>query len=204
LCFRIKSCFCFFALLYSLNSFSQTDKNSEDLLLKLILPYKQATIAYVDSAVPYDTTFLFNKIKKDTLINSNNNDYLVLTPAEKVFIKSEVLKNNNYCWDDGVFENSLIIHKDSMWNYLKIQNTLIYDSLLVAYENADSTSIKKYRFKYAWVFLFSKPIFLRNESVCLLSFAAFVSPNGGHAEMGFYRKNNGKWEGWIGLSSGDW
>ena len=191
-------------LICSYNSFSQIDKNGADLLMTLISPYKQETIAYVDSAVPYDTTSLFKRINQDTLFNPNNIEYLVLTSEEKVLIISEVIRNNNYCWDAGLFDISLMVKKDSMWDFLKGQNTLIFESLHKAITNSDSISINNYKDKYVWVFLFSKPIFFRNESVCLLSFYAFMAPSAGHHEMGFYKKNKGKWEGWIGLSSGDW
>lgn len=111
--------------------------------MTLIAPYKQETICYVDSAVPFDTTFLFKRINQDTLFNPNNIEYLVLSPEEKVFIKTEVIKNNKYCWNAGLFNNSLIVKKDSMWGFLKIHNKMIFDSFLKAMADSNSISIKE-------------------------------------------------------------
>jgi hypothetical protein len=100
-------------------------------------------------------------------------DTLVLSPDELAFIGQE-LKNQQHDWLTSCFPTTRLISKHSA------------DSIY-------STSI--YR-----LHSISRPIFLRNNSLCLFYSDYACGPLCGGGSLSFYKKENGKWRHYWGLS----
>lgn len=197
----------FFALailLFSIQTFSQVEANDVEVLQTLFAPYGQAPIAYIDSALPYNSTLFFEKLNQDTITNYNNSNFIILSEQEKELLRVESQKNNQSCWDPNLFTNSILVKKDSMWSFLEAKRIQLIGLQKQNYANQD-TALKNLAFdRSQWLFAFSKPIFLRDDTICLVNFIALIGKIDGDQQLAFYRKENGQWKCWIIINSGSW
>lgn len=77
------------------------------------------------------------------------------------------------------------------------------------FDTQDSLKIKKFRnengINYDWVHFFSKPIYFRNNSFCILYYAKLCNFNsglGGCSQIIICRKNKNKWEKFNEITNG--
>lgn len=112
----------------------------------------------------------------------NKDPLLIFTPAEKLHIREEVKKmcGKAKLWNEKDFGiNSILLNLDTLRTLIGPQGLGWPD-----YH-------KKYSSGY---FTFSKPIFLRNDTICIFycAYSSCILCGGG--ELSVFEKNNGKWK----------
>jgi hypothetical protein len=142
-------------------------------------PDKGEVLLYSNSLSSEFSQYCKRKLNRRSYIffeDGDAGDTLVLTKKEKDYIIRKLDSVQNYSWKEEVFPNSKIVVQDTLWDYL----------------------LKNHK---AVVHQFSKPIFIRDNSICLIYYMIFKGA-GGPSYFGFYKKKNGIWEEWISVSSG--
>jgi hypothetical protein len=154
---------------------------------------------------------VWDKLKKDLekkniigSTSSNQNDSLKLTDKEQEYLIAQIEKNKAFIWPDGLFKNSKRIELDSMWSFLKKERARYSELRNKAAKSKDTLMINQLKNKLPWVYTFTKPIYLRDNTICVLYFRKLCGQVEGSQDACICKKKNGKWEGWIFLSGGDW
>ncbi len=182
-------------------SFSQTDTSYYNLIYNQIRTYqKTGTIYYADK--PYNE---FNKegfepLYKNPVVNvfgSKNKASITLSKQEREYILSQLQNFPNEILPDSLLPNSKRIANGSLQKFVRRVNESKYDSLM----NLQDT-IAAHKFLSSSLmhssFFFSKPIYIRNNSILLSCFTWLVGNSwGGRSELCFYRKENNNWVKWI-------
>ena len=119
-------------------------------------------------------------IKSGRKIYSKNSDTIFLTKSEQRYIIAQFTSIKYHVWKDKIIEKSKRIYEDSIRSYLR-----------------NNFSINVYEF--------SKPIFIRKNTICLVYIMRLCCGDiYGPTHLGFYRKNKlNIWEKWITVASGD-
>ncbi len=87
--------------------------------------------------------------------------------------------NKEFIWCDSLLNNSKRIVQDSMWVILDEQKKLYREKIDNALLNKDTASLMKIHYEHPMIYGFSKPIYLRDNTICLLYFIAlWVVPVG--------------------------
>lgn len=135
-------------------------------------------------------------------IYRNKVDTLVLTKGEKRFLSKELRTLESFRWGDQVIRNSKSVDRDSLDELIGEIRNLTYDSIrqVSGDKELDNYVIRNGQY---WGFSFSKPIFIRNGSICLFFMMNYFN-SAGSSEWAFYRKDNAVWEKWLVISGGDW
>jgi hypothetical protein len=108
----------------------------------------------------------------------NNKGQISLTNKEYKFIKRQWKSYKGFIWPDSLLNNSLRIEQDSVYNYL----------------SAD---------KKRNVYQFSKPIFIRNNSIALIHLTTLCCGQiYGSDHLVYFRKDNYGWKKWIFIREG--
>ncbi len=113
-------------------------------------------------------------------------DSLILTDKEKKWIIEELGQTTE--WENNLFTQSILVN-DISEGFKEIENFK---------NNPNCTPIKGYKY----VFTFSKPIYIRNETISLVCISAMCGGSCGINDISFYRKKDGKWEKWIKIGGG--
>jgi len=109
---------------------------------------------------------------------------IALTNEERRFIIDALDSIGNYSWPDNLFNNSK-----------RINNKDVFATAAWV----DDGRNKQRRF----VYVFSKPIYIRNNSVALISYARICGGECGSTETAFYKRVDGIWVVDIIISGGD-
>lgn len=121
----------------------------------------------------------------ETIIKGSPSDSLILTDQEqKILIRS---LGQRATWPDHLFENSIAVKS---WDEG-------YKQLAALYHANPSDHA------YRYVFSFSRPVFIRNGTVCLISVVAMCGGSCGSIDLSFYRKKGAVWQQWFFISGGD-
>ena len=185
-------------------TYGQVSQDDTTILLKA---FRQVTwqrpIIYVDivnanSSVPERLREVF---QKGTITDKRKGNFITLTKTEQDYLLSQL--GQQTVWSDNLFSNSKRIDTDSMWTYLRQMNAQRTLSINQAALKNDTVLIKKLKYDYPYVFTFAKPIYIRNNTVCLIAFGAMCGGECGQTETSFYKKENNEWTKWIIVSSGD-
>lgn len=185
-------------------SYGQVSQDDTTILLKAFRQVsKQAQIVYVDTVSAYNDTTgrLFKSIQNGNISDKRTGNYLTLTNAEQDYILTQL--GQQTVWSDNLFPNSKRIDADNMWTYLRQMNAQRALSLNQAALQKDTMTVKHPRFDYPYVFSFAKPIYIRDNTVCLIAFGAMCGGECGQTETSFYRKENNEWTKWIIVTAGD-
>lgn len=154
-------------------TYGQVHQDDTTILLKAFRQItKQGQIVYVDTVNAHNGSIdrLLKAIRDGKIIDKRNGNSLMLTKAEQDHILTQL--GQQTVWPDNLFPNSRRIDADSMWNYLIQRNEQRVLLLHQAALQKDTITIKQLRYDYPYVFTFAKPIYIRNSTVCLISFAA--------------------------------
>ncbi|GAA4096585.1 hypothetical protein GCM10022392_19810 [Mucilaginibacter panaciglaebae] len=100
----------------------------------------------------------------------------VLTASERSFINQELDKMNTLAWKDNLLKHSILITKQKLQQYRDLHGGQSY------YE---SQEYKKFHKSYT----FTKPIFIRNNTVCFFYLAETYGGN-----LMIYIKDGKKWK----------
>jgi hypothetical protein len=109
------------------------------------------------------------------------NDSIKITENEKQYILRNYLKYYSKKWLESDFPNYKLVNYEESVDYMK--------------QNRKNS-----------VLAISHPIFFRNETVALVSYAnvcfSLVNNVAGETGLGLFRKRNGKWEKWEMINQG--
>jgi hypothetical protein len=169
-------------LLLCQNLYGQSDTDFKKVIEDCIRR-KQDTgkVVYIDTASLIDPVIklVLKRKKIRGMINDSARSNIFLTRPERKFIVQKSLSKEKAVWRDSLFNQA---RKTS-------ENYSIYESR------------RNYKIKY---FAFSKPIFIRNNSICLFQLIYMFSAEGGYKQLYFYKKENDIWEKWIMIPLGAW
>jgi hypothetical protein len=115
------------------------------------------------------------------LYRTTDREPFIITKEEQVYLISELKKLENLKWPDKMFPNSKMVSSKDIKNVFKV--TKQYPK-----EKADNCSI---------IFTFSKPIYFRNNTICLYLNQEQYSNTEIQLTYNFYIKIDGEWEGFA-------
>ena len=185
-------------------TYGQTDQDDTTILRKA---FREVTslrqIVYVDTVnsnrvVP---DRLKEIIYKDMITDKQSGNSLKLKKDEQDYLFSQLSLRT--IWTDNIFTDSKLINSDSMWTYLSQENKKRIVDMNQAVLSKDTLTLKKLQYYYSYVFAFTKPIYIRDNTICLISFAGMCGIECGREETSFYKKENNEWTKWIIVSAGD-
>jgi hypothetical protein len=173
----MKSLILAFCILIPFCSFSQNDTESKKYIheSKIMLSQLLEKMKITATAILNDkaTTQDLNDCFKTTFKDSED-----LTEKEKKQLKKEIDNPCYFKWTNEYVDNVKII-KETELNKI--------------FENR-AEGWKNFREKYGKsIIRLSKPIFLRNYTICIISYSETFDYLGGYGETGCFRKINGKW-----------
>ncbi|WP_247236170.1 hypothetical protein [Telluribacter sp. SYSU D00476] len=166
--------FSFFAAMVS---YGQSLKEKE------FIRYFFKSSLYTDRLYDHHVMMIHEALQPDTLRSLERHLYeadsvLVLTSKEKAFVNSEVAKLTTIRWNENLLEKGTLVVKDS----------------LSGQETQSSSTRRLHRF--------SKPIFIRNDSVCIFYYDYFnlgCVMRCGTGTLQVYKKKNNNWLLWLTL-----
>jgi hypothetical protein len=133
-------------------------------------------------------------IKRDTLRNgfpllengSVNTNYVVFSKEERAYIAKKIEEQKTATWSDGLLPNSKLITKATIKDiFNEREKGWIY-----------------FHGKYSSGFYtFSKPIFLKNNTICVFYYGYHCDYLCGYGDWSVYKKVNGDWVRIITFSS---
>jgi hypothetical protein len=184
--------------------YGQSYENDTIILKSAMLQRQSNNIVYLDTSVGW------TRIKKNLhhrafrgITMPTKQNKLRLTKSEYKYLLQQVKKYENYVWDSNLFNNSKRISADSMWTYLDNEKRVFSKIRENAIMNKDTLTLRKLRYPL-WVYGFSKPIYFRNNNICLLYYVAMCGNPCGHDAVCFYKKEDNKWTKWIEIDGGDY
>ncbi|HUS02880.1 MAG TPA: hypothetical protein VMY77_14180 [Chitinophagaceae bacterium] len=155
--------------------------NENEVIRQILRPEinKHEEIVYTHrlnkGVLEYDTKEF---IKTSTRFFNKKGDTLILSKSEKKYIITQLRIIKDHVWKDSLFNFSHRIPEDSTASYLKAN-------------------------KARELYQFSKPIFIRNNSICLIYMMRLCCGGiYGPTHLGFYKIQNGFWKNWITVFSG--
>jgi len=180
--------------------------NPEDttILLKAFRKVtSQGQIVYIDTvnasgSIPNQ---LKEIIQKSKITDKRQGETITLSKSEQEYLLSQLAKPT--VWDDNLFSDCKRIDADSMWTHIKLKDIKRRIALNQAVLQKDTTTIKNLQHSFSYVFSFSKPIYIRDNTICLISFSAICGGTCGQSEASFYKKSNNQWSKWIIVTAGD-
>lgn len=140
--------------------------------------------------------FVKEKFEERKVIDRNTFKPVELT-AQEINYLYEQLKDS-IIWPENLFENAISSDNDSLlneqFNSEKEKRNLAWQQAKL---NKDSSILKDYTFLRQFTFYFGKPIFLRENTVCLISYAAICGGTCGLSATYLYRKEKNVWKQWA-------
>lgn len=139
--------------------------------------------------------------EKRKVIDRNTFKPIELT-AQEINYLYEQLKDS-IIWPENLFDNSISSGNDSLlneqFNSEKEKRNLAWQQAIL---NKDSSILKDYTFLRQYTFYFGKPIFLRENTVCLISYGAICGGECGLSATYLYRKEKNVWKQWARVCGG--
>jgi hypothetical protein len=157
---------------------SKNDLLSKAFVYEYVRQFNNSdTITYAKNLTRSSISYLKEQFnKKSKSLRSFINDSLALTILEIKYIQNKLEQLKTFNWRSKLFNAGKIINGDKVWGELE-------------------------KGKVREVDMFSNPIFIRNNTVCLFYHIHFKGL-GGPDYFGFFRQVDGKWRPWITISSG--
>jgi len=156
---------------------AQNEKASYKFVRNVITSEKNEKIIYSDSI----TSDIINQIK-DALFNPQHKSGFNLNTKEKRYVKSELNKMKKFVWSDSLFKNSILIKQDSI-NY--------------AFGKSNKSRIDGWGYFNTHFgpgyYDFSKPIFIRNNTICIFYRGYHCGWLCGEGYVGIYVRKGNKW-----------
>ena len=197
----------FLFLIFTLfnSSLAQIDRSELIFLEGLIRNnYPEGNIIFTDKINKNDLDKIKSKFKKNTIYDiskTRNQNYIIFTKQEKKYLFQQLEIASRPCWKETIFPGAQLILEEDALNYIKktTQEYLENFNKPTNTENDRMNLIKNYQ--RPTIFKFSKPIYLRNRSICLVYFASICGNPCGFEELCFYKIANNTWSKWIVVSS---
>lgn len=180
--------------------YAQTASDDSIIMLRIINQYiHNNKIAYVDTVsfggiYPEPITKIIKSNKIHDVNKTNKTNTLILTRNEKKYILSKI--SNQTIWGKDLFPNSIVIPPNKVINFLADQRNSLIKAL-------DTISIRNDQVGIHYVFSFTKPIYFRNQTLCLITYIAICGSTCGVFKTIILRKEHDVWENWIIAESGE-
>ncbi|WGQ10136.1 hypothetical protein QG516_00515 [Pedobacter gandavensis] len=142
------------------------------------------SIKYLRSTLKPDT--LYSGLSDEEDFKHFGKDKLVFSKSERMLIQKKIIALKFQNLPDQLFEGGKLLTSDSLKLYA--------EGNLDAWSNLNKNKIYKY-------FMFSRPIFLRNNTICLFNYAQYCGFKCGIGKTAIYRKEHGRWRRLMVLSS---
>lgn len=119
------------------------------------------------------------------------------------FLVQELNKQSGLSWPEHLFPGSVRIAFDSLAGYLQRAHARYIDESNQAVLAAEYSSMNPAPAR-PWVHTFTRPIFFRKGTLCLVYVQALCSWSGGSNDLYLYAKRDGTWQKVRTLAGGDW
>src|SRR5437588_327384 len=143
-----------FALL-AVSTRAQNDTGSVDFIRAIV--HSDEKIVYTDSIGDYTISFIKEGLHRSDIYNSPkikaNRRFPAFTAEEKRYINKELNKMQMYTWRDSLLSNYLLIKQDTI-------NAIFKNGVFDGWGYFNSHFGEGF-------YNFSKPIFLRNHTICI-------------------------------------
>lgn len=199
----------FILFLFVVKCFSQSSKDQQ-IFLSVFVGNKDSIIVIAKQSDGY---------KRLEALVSEKNIYnkafpeksIILTDTEVLFLKNEINKNEKYNFPETIFPDAILISSDTVKSYASNKVKKWRKEEATVFESKDTIKIfkfireKRYSFTETYVHFFSKPIYFRNDTLCILYHAdlcCFNNGLGGCTSAYIYKKDNDIWEKYITITFG--
>lgn len=176
--------------------FSQT-KQDELEIIEIVNGFQINTIYVKESFDLSEIKTLLDKEKfKDYYLPKS--DSIIIDQTEKNYIRSQIVNNQNFIWDKTYFKDSEIVSNNNVEFYLINKNQphiKEVDSILKSKDSVKS-GIKIKNVFYCAI-SFSKPIFFRKGTYCILGYKVNLQSSIEDISVSIYKKRHGKWTHYI-------
>ena len=185
-------------------TFGQTEQQDIFILRNAIGKTPDSLITYIDKSTGWERIReqldhkTFTGHTPETKPNS-----ISLTKSESKLLKQQIKKFKDLSWEENLFAYSKRISSDSVLDNLNVRRKRLEKEIDDALASKDSATYNKLKNKESWVFGFSKPIYFRDQTFCLLYNVALCSSLCGYDEIAFYKKENENWSKWIVVAHGE-
>jgi len=172
------------ALIISHKTYSQKNETSNIIENAVKSLNEAGTIIYVDSSSNFNSTsYTFLSGRKIHGFIDSQKITLKLGNNETLFLKREFKKDSTFKWNPNLFKSSIRTSLDSM-----------------------EITLDKFRLneKNKRCFLFSRPIFFRNNTLMIFRLSEFFTKRGGNDYMFIFKKIKGYWYQYMKIYSGSW
>lgn len=155
--------------------FAQTDAITKTFLRQVIEKKKVMYRDHVSDYALADLTKAVSQLDKPSTFDKKR---MTLTEAEYGYLKAELAKMKTYKWADDVFEKNNLLSMDTI-------ETIF---------NTRGKGWPYFNNKFGDEFYsFTKPIFLRNNTICIVYTSRSCGELCGHGGAYIYIKINGRW-----------
>ncbi|PQJ12625.1 hypothetical protein CJD36_002465 [Flavipsychrobacter stenotrophus] len=185
------------------NSYGQINRDDTAVLRTFLESRPIVYVDTVDGSIN-DLTYRLNIMLAKaaiTDIRTNNRNKLILTKTEKAYLRANVGKKT--VWGKDLFPDAKCITSDSMRPYLRNEIITARVKIEKALANKDTVTLREIRANRAYVFYFTKPIYLRNKTLCFITCVALCGPECGHSQTCFLKKENNEWHTLVVVSAGE-
>jgi hypothetical protein len=188
-------------IMASFYCFGQMEQESINFLETLIRTSQaEGQIIYTDKINSVEIYKVKLKLDKNTVTGTTNDtrqNSIILTRKERIYLQDQLEALANPYWNENLFPNSKLIKEEDLLSYFKGAYQAYSENLSNPNnsESDKSNLIKNYQ--QPSVFEFSNPIYLRDNSICLVYMMYLCGNPCGTKELCFYKKENNKWGKWI-------
>jgi hypothetical protein len=128
---------------------------------------------------------------------------LILTKQERNLILDQLDQYKKSYWTENLFSNSILVGEDNMRGYMK----KVYQEYSESFNNPTNSAIDKTNiiknYSRPSVFEFSLPVYIRENSICVVFLSYYCGDPCGFDELCFYKKENNTWKKYIVVYKGD-
>ncbi len=195
----LRVCILFFAIVRL--SVAQSDEQEIKFIEKLIRENQpEGQIIYAEKINKDDLKKIKDKIRVQSIYDRSktvNQNYINLTTKEKKYILHHLEDCCFPTWKEDLFPNSKIFKSEDAVAYIK----KTYSEYLEKYNNPNNTEEDRMNMVKSYqrpnIFKFSKPVYLRENTLFFFYFSSTCGDPCGFEEIAFYRKENNNWVRWI-------
>jgi hypothetical protein len=182
-------------------SFAQTDSSYLHFLYENIRDgQSKGTIHYASNLKPFeikDWSPRLNKKQVTGWVSQDDYDTIILSRKERKYIQQQLKASLDSSWPDQLFPDSKLIPADSIDKYTRRYNLAIARSSVTDQQSATYLS------RWIWGFRFSRPVYLRNNSL-LISYLKRFAMDGGEENVIVYRRDSNSWKRWMLIDGSAW
>ena len=171
------------------NTFGQTQANRQRLcMMSLILMPGWLTL--IKSPL-FHINLIREELSADTLYAAGLEYYdstklVVLTHREKQYINQVLNRMSTVDWTEKLFVEGMLVKTDPAGGILNDQNPNGF--------HPERSSTDR-------LYSFSRPVFIRNQTLCIFCSGYSCGPRCGYGEVSVFRKISGKWSRWFKLTT---